>query len=320
MIYYHRLDLDRGGEQRKNQDWLIQQWMRRECRILVLQHDKNLMRWHNQNDPRPEVISLFRDDLQQLINPSTPAYFLGLEQGQPVFALDISELDDASVAPFLEMGEFMDLRNVGWWLEAQQAALLAYARGLAFWNRHHQFCGKCGHPTQLESGGYLRCCTNSICGKLHFPRTDPAVIMLVEDLSDPDHPRCLLGRNARFPGRLMSTLAGFVDPLESLEETVAREVYEECGVRVTDIAYQASQPWPFPSSIMLGFRARALTREIKVDQREIEEAHWFDAEQLQTFGEWGDSGDHYCLPRRDSIARWLIQVWLDEQLHKAERR
>jgi NAD+ diphosphatase len=113
---------------------------------------------------------------------------------------------------------------------------------------------------------------------------------------------------------MMSTLAGFVDPLESLEETVAREVYEECGIEVDDIRYLASQPWPFPSSIMLGFRARALTREIRVDQHEIEEAYWFDAEQLQTFGEWGDDGDNFCLPRRDSIARWMVNSWIEEQL------
>ena len=140
--------------------------------------------------------------------------------------------------------------------------------------------------------------------------------MLVEDRSDPARPRCLLARNARFPSRMMSTLAGFVDPLESLEETVAREVYEECGIRVGEVIYQASQPWPFPSSIMLGFRAQALNREIVIDNREIEEAYWFDAHQLLEFGEWGDDGDGFCLPRRDSIARYLIGSWMEEVLER----
>lgn len=134
--------------------------------------------------------------------------------------------------------------------------------------------------------------------------------MLVEDTADADNPRCLLGRNSRFPERLVSTLAGFVDPLESLEECVEREVFEEAGVRVDQVEYQASQPWPFPSSIMLGFRARALTTEINIDGIEIAEAHWFSPQQLKTFGEWGDGGEGYCLPRRDSIARYLIESWI----------
>jgi NAD+ diphosphatase len=134
--------------------------------------------------------------------------------------------------------------------------------------------------------------------------------MLIEDYSNPDQPRCLLGRNAKFPNRMMSTLAGFVDPSESLEETVAREAFEEAGIRVEKVAYQASQPWPFPSSIMLGFRALATTTDITIDGVEIEEADWFTVEQLKSFGEWGDDNDNYCLPRRDSIARYLIECWI----------
>jgi NAD+ diphosphatase len=122
----------------------------------------------------------------------------------------------------------------------------------------------------------------------------------------------LLGRNARFAARMMSTLAGFVDPSESLEETVTREVFEECGIEVDQVTYQASQPWPFPSSIMLGFRARAITTEIRVDQSEIEEAGWFSVEELSDFGEWGDEGEGYCLPRRDSIARFLVESWITD--------
>ena len=138
--------------------------------------------------------------------------------------------------------------------------------------------------------------------------------MLVEDLSNPARPRCLLARNSRFPSRMMSTLAGFVDPLESLEETVAREVFEECGIRVGKITYQASQPWPFPSSIMLGFRAEAESFEISVDGVEIEEAYWFEPHQLKEFGEWGDGGSNFSLPRRDSIARYLVETWIAENI------
>ena len=138
--------------------------------------------------------------------------------------------------------------------------------------------------------------------------------MLVEDLSDPNNPRCLLGRNKRFAKRMFSTLAGFVDPGETLEGTVIREVFEEVGVHVNNVRYQASQPWPFPSSIMLGFRSTATTHDIDTDADEIEEAYWFSAKELCQFGEWGDGGENNCLPRRDSIARFLIDSWIDDVL------
>lgn len=313
MIYYRDLDLDRAGEQRKNRDWLKQQWTRQQCRVFVLRHDKSLMRRDDAVESGFEVIRFTCDELSLPGDLFEQAIFLGLDQSAPLFAIDTGLVDDSSIAALAAAGEFVDLREIGWLLDAQQAAQMAYARGLAYWNRHHRYCGRCGSSTITENGGHMRRCSDTTCGKLHFPRTDPAVIMLVEDRSDPDRPRCLLGRNSRFPSRMMSTLAGFVDPLESLEECVAREVYEECGIKVGQARYQASQPWPFPSSIMLGFRAQALTREINTDNDEIEEAYWFTAEQLKTFGEWGDDGDNFCLPRRDSIARWLIQSWIDEQ-------
>jgi NAD+ diphosphatase len=313
VIYYRELNLDRASELRKNPRWLEQQWTRRQSRVLVLKHDKSLMRWRGDAAGIPEVIHLPRSDITDLLESSEHLVFLGLDALGPLFALDVSAQRDDRLQPFLGENEFVDLREVAWRLDAQQAAQLAYARGLLFWNRHHLYCGLCGSPTRSENGGHMRRCSNSDCGRMHFPRTDPAVIMLVEDVSDPQRPRCLLARNSRFPNRMMSTLAGFVDPLESLEETVAREVFEECGIRVDNIEYQASQPWPFPSSIMLGFRARALTRDIRVDGEEIDEAHWFDAEQVRTFGEWGDGGDNYCLPRRDSIARYLVESWVKQQ-------
>ena len=314
MIYYRELKIDRASEPRKDPAWIKRQWTRQQCRVFVLHNDKSLMRWHSPDANAPEVIQLPKADVHHLVEASEHLVFLGLDDLGPLFALDLSIHDDQALARELGDGEFIDLRNVAWQLEAQQAAQLAYARGLVFWNRNHRYCGICGSHTISENGGHMRRCSNAACGRMHFPRTDPAVIMLVEDRSDPDNPRCLLARNARFPHRMMSTLAGYVDPLETLEETVAREVFEECGIRVGNIRYQASQPWPFPSSIMLGFRAEALTREIEVDGVEIEEAYWFEAEQLKSFGEWGDGGDNFSLPRRDSIARYLVNSWMEEVL------
>lgn len=314
MIYYRELNLDRASEPRKKPGWVKQQWTRQQCRVLVLQNDKSLMRWPVAGAIIPEVIQLPKSQIDDLVDDFEHLIFLGLDHHGPLFALDVSTHAEHRLENFIEGNAFVDLRDVAWQLEAQQAAQLAYARGLVFWNRNHRFCGLCGSPTRSEYGGHMRRCSDRSCGRMHFPRTDPAVIMLVEDRSDIHRPRCLLARNSRFPNRMMSTLAGYVDPLESLEETVAREVFEECGIRVGDIEYQASQPWPFPSSIMLGFRARAISRDIVVDGVEIEEAHWFDVEQLQSFGEWGDGGDNFSLPRPDSIARYLVNSWMDEVL------
>lgn len=312
MIYYRALELDRASESRKNPAWLKRQWTRRHSRVFFLKNDKSLMRWCA-DAGAPEAVHIPRSEITDLIEQFEHLVFLGLDHQGPLFALDVSTHHDERLQPYLGDSEFIDLRDVAWRLDAQQAAQLAYARGLVFWNRHHRHCGLCGAPTRSENGGHMRRCSNAQCGRMHFPRTDPAVIMLVEDVSDPQQPRCLLARNSRFPNRMMSTLAGFVDPLESLEETVAREVFEECGIRVDKVEYQASQPWPFPSSIMLGFRARAINRDIVVDGVEIDEAHWFSAEQIGSFGEWGDGGDYFCLPRRDSIARYLVESWVRQR-------
>ena len=313
MIYYRELKLDRASELRGKRNWLEQQWQRRQCRVFVVNNNKSLMHWPERSAPSPQAIHFQRSEISPLIDNPEQVIFLGLDASGPLFAIDVSSHDDDGLSQLAGAGEFIDIRDVGWLLQADQAAQLAYARGLAFWNRHNGFCGHCGSPTLTHDGGHTRRCSNQDCARQHFPRTDPAVIMLVEDLAEPDRPRCLLARNSRFPSRMMSTLAGFVDPMESLEETVAREVMEECGIAVDQIRYQASQPWPFPASIMLGFRARALSREIKVDGVEIEEAYWFDAEQLRGFGEWGDDDGEFCLPRQDSIARYLVESWLQEQ-------
>ena len=309
-IYYRGLQIERASEARKDPSWVKQQWQHRECRVLLLHSDRNLMVWDRQSELAPVAISHGRNEAAAILPDFEAMVFLGFDDGMPLFAADVSASEEADILDLPGEHELVDLREAGWLLKGQEAALLAYARGLLYWNRHNGYCGNCGSVAESQQGGHMRLCSNQHCGRMHFPRTDPAVIMLVEDTADADNPRCLLGRNSRFPERLVSTLAGFVDPLESLEECVEREVFEEAGVRVDKVEYQASQPWPFPSSIMLGFRARALTTEINIDGIEIAEAHWFSPQQLKTFGEWGDGGEGYCLPRRDSIARYLIESWI----------
>jgi NAD+ diphosphatase len=223
-----------------------------------------------------------------------------------IFAADLSAHEDSALTALMNGAAFLDLREVGPVMNQQDANLLAYARGVMYWHRRQRFCGICGHPTESRRGGHMRKCTNEQCGREHYPRTDPAVIMLVTRAT-PTGEVCLLAHKSSFPTGRFSVLAGYVDPGESLEEAVAREVLEEVGVAVTDVTYKASQPWPFPSSLMLGFRARAISEEIVCDQDEIEEAFWFSRDDLVRFPDQG-----YQLSRPDSIARWLIDEWIAE--------
>jgi len=231
--------------------------------------------------------------------------FLGFGAGRPHFGADMSALEPEDVQRRFEShGAFEDLRFTGQWLETEEAALLAYTKGILWWHERHRFCGVCGHPTQSVDGGHRRLCVNESCKAEHFPRSDPAVIMLIEY-----EDRCLLARGANFPAGFISVLAGFVEPGESLEDTVAREVFEECGVRITDIAYSASQPWPFPSSLMVGFRARAIDPTLTLDPREIVEAGWYSRDWVHSL----DPNGPLKIPPRFSISRRLIDDWVNEQ-------
>lgn len=230
--------------------------------------------------------------------------FLGVDGDRPHFALDVSSLEPHEISHHFDgHGAFEDLRMIGQFLPAEESALLAYAKGILWWHERHRYCGVCGHPTRAVDGGHRRLCTNEVCKTEQFPRSDPAVIMLVEYDN-----RCLLARGARFPPNFVSVLAGFVEPGESLEDTVVREVFEECGVRVADVTYASSQPWPFPQSLMLGFRARALDPTLDLDPDEILEAGWYTRDQVRALA--GDGPMR--IPPRFSISRRLIDDWVDE--------
>lgn len=290
--------LDRAAAIRKDPALLEASLTRADTRILPLWQAKSFVA-----GPReaPRLAFLAAAEAWWRERPGAEAYFLGLTDEIAYFAVDLSAIPDPTLDPDLAgRGEFVDLRAVGPLVPPPEGAMLAYARGLVWWHARHRFCGICGHPAVSAEGGHVRKCTNPDCATSHFPRTDPAVIMLVHDGD-----RCLLGRQSRFPPGMHSTLAGFVEPGESLEDAVAREVFEETGVRVTDVRYHSSQPWPFPASIMLGFHARAVTTEIRVDTDELETAAWFD----RSFVAGRPDSDAFRMPRLDSIARRLIEDW-----------
>ncbi len=274
-------------------------------------------------DPRARVVPLWRNlhlvadetravwleraEIGEILESGGQTIFLGLREETTYLALDLSHLDEPVVEPLGgAAAAFRDLRQVGPIMDREESAILAYARGLAHWHARHGFCGVCGAATVSEKGGHQRRCTNADCNAVHFPRTDPAVIMLVHDGAA----RCLLGRQAVWPPGMHSTLAGFVEPGESLEEAVAREIWEEVGLKIAveDVSYHSSQPWPFPSSIMLGFRARAEDAPLRIAEDEIESARWYSRAELKNSPE----DETFKLPRRDSIARRLIEDWLEE--------
>ena len=220
---------------------------------------------------------------------------LGLVDGIAHFAVDLSHREEDEAA---RIGQFEDLRKVGPLLSHDDGALMAYARGMMHWHLAHRHCGRCGQATAEREAGHIRYCTNADCAAPVFPRTDPAVIMLVHDGD-----RCLMGRQAVWPPGMHSTLAGFVEPGESLEDAVRREVFEETNVHVGAVHYHSSQPWPFPSSLMLGFVAEASSTDITLNDGELEDARWFSREELRS--------GFPKLPFRVSIARRLVDHWMD---------
>ncbi|MGN6501089.1 MAG: NAD(+) diphosphatase [Tsuneonella sp.] len=225
--------------------------------------------------------------------------FLGLLDGKACFAAVPTQgaggaaYADPSIWAAMQMLEPADLATYGG------------ARSLVDWHARHRFCARCGSPTRLAKGGWQRDCP--ACGAQHFPRTDPVTIMLVEH-----EDRLLLGRQPRFPPRIYSALAGFVEPGETIEEAVAREVFEEAGVRARDVTYVASQPWPFPSQLMIGCHSYADDPAITIDTNELEEARWFTRDELEQARAAGADGTaDLIFPRSFAIAHHLVTWWLD---------
>jgi NAD+ diphosphatase len=229
--------------------------------------------------------------------PSGEWIFLGLKGDQRYAAVMVdrvpAELEPAS------------LRMIGPSVDPGEASLAVHAVGIARWHQTHRFCARCGAPTAVSDAGHVRVCP--VCSAHHFPRTDPAVIMLITD----DQDRALLGRQPVWPEGRFSTLAGFVEPGETLGDAVRREVMEEVGVPVGDVTYAASQPWPFPSSLMLGFFGRALSYDIRVDENEIAEARWFTRDEVTEM----TASSELLLPPNVSISRWLLQQWHGGTIH-----
>lgn len=296
--------LDRVATRRIDTDWVAQQLYAPDTRLIPLWESVGLF----SEDDTLCPLMFEPHEVRETFAAAESLVLLGELNGHTYFSLDLPGGETRLKERLSARGRFLDLHDVGAVLDAETAALLAYARGISYWHRRHRYCGECGYPTCSQQAGHMRVCTDLACGAKQFPRTDAAVITLVYHQD-----RCLLARQRGWPGRLFSVVAGFVEPGESIEETVVREVKEETGVLVTDVHYQSSQPWPFPSSLMLGFTARAVTTELILGDDELDEAGWYsraDIVRLVGIGELE-------LPTAVSISYRLVEDWFDSKTHTA---
>ena len=282
--------IDRRAEERENPHWRAEARADPATRYLLAQGTAQLL----QSGAEPHIALL--DNSSALLTAAEPdsEVLLGWFHGARCVLAELPAGRSFELPPGTELAVLRPLTAV---LPADEAGLLAYARALLIWRARHRHCGVCGAPTTPARAGHCLVCTNHACAQEYFPRIDPAIIVLVSDGE-----RALLGRQASWPARRYSTIAGFVEPGESLEDAVVREVAEETGVAVSQVRYHSSQPWPFPSSVMVGFQARAAPdSEVRVGG-ELEDARWFSREQVHA----GEA----LTPPTQSISWRLIETWL----------
>jgi len=283
--------LDRTAHLRSDPAWFAAALADERSRAIPVWNSRSLIA----EGETPRAVYLPLSHIPPERHNSTDLILLGRFGDSHFFTYEIEAIEPP---PLLPGTRFEDLRLVGSVLPIDEAGLLAYARAMVSWRRRNRYCGTCGAKTLPAKSGHVLVCTDPSCRHETFPRLDPAIIVLISDGE-----RALLGRQASWPVGRYSTIAGFVEPGESLEDAVAREVFEETGIEVDRIEYHSSQPWPFPASLMLGFTAHALTSEVHLRDQELEDARWFTRADITSSGA--------LLPPRQSISFRLIEHWFD---------
>ncbi|MFL5295321.1 MAG: NAD(+) diphosphatase [Phenylobacterium sp.] len=295
--------LDRASDKRSDAEWLARQLASDESLGLAL--------WNGQpfvepgKDGRKQIAYLPAKLVGELAGGPERLLFMGLWKETAVFAVDLEgAANPAEGGPLEGLGKFEDLRAIALKVPPTEAAILATAKQMFEWRRRHLHCAVCGQPSEPREGGWKRQCP--ACEAEHFPRTDPVVIML------PYHGgRCMLGRQERWPKGMFSALAGFLEPGESIEEACARELAEEAGLRTRKVRYHSTQPWPYPSSLMIGLIAEVEDDEGTPDQTELSEIRWFTREEARELiaGQLEDA----AAPNPLAIAHQLIKAWVEEE-------
>jgi NAD+ diphosphatase len=293
--------LDRASDRRSSAEWLAAQLASSESLGLALWNGRPLV--EKTADGGVQIAYLPARLADELAGGAERLLFMGLWKETAVFAVDLEGSSDPAQGPVQGLGEFMDLRQAASRLPAADAGMLATAKAMFEWRRRHQFCAACGRPSVARDGGWKRQCPS--CEAEHFPRTDPVVIMLAHHGE-----RCMLGRQEAWPKGMFSALAGFVEPGESIEEACARELSEEAGLRTRQVRYHSTQPWPYPSSLMIGLIAEVEDDEGAPDQTELSEVRWFTRDEARKLLA-GEIPDTFC-PQPMAIAHQLIKAWAFE--------
>jgi NAD+ diphosphatase len=293
--------LDRASYQRSDADWVKQKLADPGSLALVMWNGKPMV--EARKTGKGSQIAYVRADLARELSPDgEQILFMGLWQETAIFALDMEGAADPADGPLEGLGRFEDLRAIALDLPGADAAILATAKAMFEWRRRHRHCPNCGQPSHPTDGGWKRLCP--ACKAEHFPRTDPVVIMLPVNGE-----RCLLGRQAVWPQGMYSALAGFLEPGESIEEACAREVMEEAGLTATSVRYHSTQPWPYPSSLMIGLFAEVSDDNATPDLTELEEVRWFTRGEIQALLRGELPG--VFAPGAMAIAHQLIKAWAE---------
>lgn len=293
---------DRASHLRNDPDWFAEKLKDPSTRFLPMHGLKALIDLLD----GPCIDWRGASDIMEYLDAGASLVFLGIADFAAHFAIDVSTIENSRQLPNSDWGKFIDVRNISAQLRPGEAGALAQARSMLAWHDNHGFCAVCGSKSVLQEMGYSRKCSNEACGALHFPRTDPVAIMMV---IKGDY--CLLGTGHHFPKQQYSALAGFIEPGETIEQGVRREVLEETGVKTTTVTYHSSQPWPYPSSLMIGCFAEAITEEITLEEKELADAQWFSkAETKEMLARAGTSETPRLAPPM-AIAHQLAKHWVE---------
>ena len=293
--------LDRVSEHRSDPEWIATQLAAPDALGLALWNGKPLV--ETTKDGGTQIAYIPAGMAKELAGGPEKLLFLGLWQGVAVFAVDLDGRADPADGPLEGLGRFEDLRVIAMTMPGTEAAIVATAKSMFEWRRKHRFCSACGQPTEVAEAGWKRVCPS--CETQHFPRTDPVVIMLAVKGE-----RCLVGRQAAWPKLMYSALAGFLEPGESIEEACARELWEEARLKTRSVRYHSTQPWPYPSSLMIGLIAEVENDDAVADQIELDEVRWMTRDETRAMlrGEVADAK----APGALAIAHQLIKAWAEE--------
>ena len=296
-------DFDRASHLRTDPNWIEQKIKDPSSRFLPMHQLKALISLKE----GARIDWRGYSEVEEFIAAEADLIFLGIADDVCHFAIDVSAIENPKRPANEDWGKFIDVRSVAPQLSPGEAGALAQARSMIDWHIRHGFCAVCGTHTQPQEAGYSRKCEDVSCSATHFPRTDPVAIMMVTHGD-----KCLLGQGINFPGDFYSCLAGFIEPGETIEQGVIREVWEESRIEVTNVRYHQSQPWPFPSSLMIGCFAEALNEDITVDRTELNDARWFSREEVRLMLEQSTKPTGLRMGGPIALAHQLAKAWIEE--------